>query len=271
MKSFVWLSVCLLAGFMTAQPVSAALLVGFDELSGYTSTGPTGSYFNGYGFGAATGTWQSQGVSFNTKEFGPGWSYSNVNNTTLAGFTNQWAAYPGTGAGGSGNYAIGNSNDSSGAYFNLPTDHTASSLLVTNTTYAAQSILNGDNFAKKFGGVTGNDPDFFRVTFTGFDAANASGATTGSVEFFLADYRFANNALDYVVNDWQLVNLSNLGGARSIGISLDGTDNHPMFGLNTPPYVAIDSLSLTAVPEPSSLALLGCVVCFGFARSRRPH
>ncbi len=250
------------------QPLSAALMIHFDELAAYSTTGPNGSYFDGYGSGAATGTWQSQGASFNTQLFGPGWSYSNVNNSTTAGFTNQWAAYPGTGVGGSGNYAIGTTSSPNGAFFNLPIGQAVNSLSVANTTYAALSMLNGDQFAKKFGGVTGNDPDFLRVTFTGFGAANAMGGATGSVDFLLADYRFSNNAFDYVVNNWQLVDLTSLGSARSIGIGIDGSDIGS-FGLNTPAYVAIDNLSFATIPEPSCFVLIATGVGLAFSRRRK--
>ena len=64
------------------------------------------------------------------------------------------------------------------------------SLMVTNTTYAALSMRDGDSFAKKFGGPSGNDPDYFRLTITGKDSG---GSTIGSVEFYLADYRFADS------------------------------------------------------------------------------
>jgi hypothetical protein len=251
------------------QSVSAAMVIDFDELTGYTTTGPNGSYFDGYGAGAVTGTWQSQGTTFNTAMFGPGWSYSNVNNTLTGDFTNQWAAYPGTGVGGSRNYALGTSSSPNGAFINLPAGQMVSGLFVTNTTYTALSMRDGDQFAKKFGGVLGDEPDFLRVTFTGFEASNAMGASTGSVEFFLADYRFANNSLDYIVNDWRLVDLTSLGGARSIGIGFDGTDNHPVFGLNTPAYVAIDSLSFSVIPEPASLILMLTGVALAFSRRRQ--
>ena len=54
-------------------------------------------------------------------------------------------------------------------------------------------------FAKKFGGTTGNDPDFFKVTVKGYKGGVL---TTDSVPFYLADFRFANNALDYIVDSW---------------------------------------------------------------------
>ena len=79
---------------------------------------------------------------------------------------------------------------------------------VTNTTYAWDSMLNGDGFAKQFGGASGDDPDFLQLVITGYDAL---GVATGSVDFLLADYRFADNAQDYILTDWTPVDLSSLG------------------------------------------------------------
>ena len=58
-------------------------------------------------------------------------------------------------------------------------------VLVTNSTYAAISMRDGDQFAKKFGGESGDDPDFFRLVAHGYK----DGSLTDSVEFFLADYQ----------------------------------------------------------------------------------
>lgn len=246
----------------------AAVVVDFDGLSGYTNSGASGSYFDGHGAGATEGSWSTQGVSFNTSQFGPGWSYSNVNDITTAGFTNQFASFTGTDVSGTGNYVIGNTTIPSGAFFNLTGPTQVNSVFVSNATYSAISMRDGDNFAKQFGGPSGNDPDFFRITFTGHSEAGASGDVTGTQEFFLADYRFADNSMDYIVDGWNLVDLSVLGTVQSVSIGFDSTDNGN-FGMNTPAYVAIDNLSITAVPEPTSLGLLGLGACLVIGRRRR--
>ena len=191
-----------------------------------------------------------------------GWTYSNQTDTTTPGFENQFSAYAGSGAGGSANYAL--------AYlgapvirFDAPTEVVSAD--VGNTTYAALSMLQGDSFAKKFGGDSGNDADFLKLTFIGVNAADQE---TGRVDFYLADYRFADNSLDYVVGNWASVNLSSLGTVSALKFELSSSDNGS-FGMNTPAYFAIDNLAVTAaVPEASSLAMMlaGLVGVIGLRR-----
>lgn len=217
---------------------------------------PPNSYYNG---GPVTNTagWTSNGVYFGNSYnsawggFWNGFSYSNVNDTTTPGFTNQYAAYTGTAYSGS-IYAVAYSG--SHAFIDLPAGLVPQSVRVTNTTYAALDMLNGSMFSKKFGGPTGNDPDFFEVTFTGYTGLGATGTTTGSVTFRLADYTFADNSLDYIVNTWELVDLTPLGSAVSIKLTWASSDVGP-WGMNTPAYAALDNLIL--IPEPAGLLLVG--------------
>jgi len=252
----------LISSFLVGSNLNAST-INFEDLTLALNT-----RFDGYGAGATTGSWQSGGASFNTNTFGPGWSYSNINDNTTAGFTNQWSAITGSGFGGSGIYAIANSGSPNGAVINLFAPSMLSSVHVTNSTYAALSMQNGDAFAKKFGGVSENDPDFFLLTFTGFSAPNASGSVTGSVDFFLADFRFENNSLDYIVDQWTSVDLTGLGAAHSIGLTLTGSDIG-QFGLNTPAYVAIDNLVFVAIPEPSGGIVFAAGLTIVFRRRRR--
>lgn len=133
-------------------------------------------------------------------------------------------------------------------------------------------MLNGDSFAKKFGGVSGNDADFYRVTFTGYDQLQSNGAatgnTTGSVVFSLADFTFADNTQDYILSSWSSVNLSSLGFAKSVRLSFSSSDVGA-FGINTPTYLAFDNLVLTAVPEPGSLGLVAVAILACGLRRRK--
>ncbi|NER27259.1 MAG: DUF4465 domain-containing protein [Symploca sp. SIO1C4] len=192
------------------------------------------------------GGFTSQDASFNnsfnsTFQSWSGWSYSNTSDTTTPGFINQYSAFTGTGFGGAGNYGIAFTFNPGDATIELPDGYELDSARITNTTYAALSMLNGDQFAKQFGGPSGNDPDFFLLTITGLDDSNTS---VGTVDFYLADYRFADNSQDFIVDDWNLVDLSSLNEATKLSFALTSSDNDPVFGLNTPAYFALDDLIL---------------------------
>src|SRR5262249_25167851 len=151
---------------------------------------------------------------------------SQTTDSTTPGYGNQYSAIPGSGAGGSATYGVAYTGGQVGAQgpiarIAFAQDVSLAGAEITNTTYAALSMRDGDGFAKKFGGASGNDADYLILTITGRDAANA---ITGSVDFALADYRFANNALDYIVNQWTFVDLSGLGTVAALEFSLDSSD-----------------------------------------------
>lgn len=227
-------------GVLGSSAVSSGLTVDFEELPA-----PSPDYFTNTGF-------TSKGVGFTGSAFA-GWVYSDVSDTVTPGFGNQFAAFPGGGFGGSGNYGVGFGD---GSFINLPVGQTPASVYLTNTTFAGLSMRDGDAFAKAFGGVTGDDPDFFAVTLTGYAGVNGGGGVTGTaVEFALADFRFADNSSDFIVDAWTPVDLSGLGAARSIGLTFASSDVGA-FGINTPTYVALDNLEL--VPEPAGLLVAAC-------------
>ena len=147
-----------------------------------------------------------------------GFGYSNETDNATFSYDNQFSCYVGGGAEGSGNYAVSSFglDYAGGTYDVLPNTVSLMSEGVvnggyfTNTTYAAGSMLNGDMFAKKFGGASGDDADWLKMTVRG---VNASGeyTTDQPIEFYLADYRFADNSQDYIVDEWTWVDLSGLG------------------------------------------------------------
>ena len=190
-----------------------------------------------------------------------GWTVSNEHDTTTAGYLNQFSVFNGGGQGDGGSFAV--------AYAGAPAAVLDTAALVqgawfANTTYAALSMLQGDSFAKKFGGATGEDPDWLRLTIIGRNGALA----TGAVDFYLADYRSADNASDYIVDDWiyvDLTPLNTLGAPTRLEFVLTSSDTGP-FGMNTPAYFAMDNLN--AVPIPGSVFLLasGLLALLGFRR-----
>ena len=117
-------------------------------------------------------------------------------------------------------------------------------------------------FSKRFGGASGTDPDYFRLLVEGIDA---NGASTGRVELLLADFRFADGALDFIVDDWVFLDLSGLGVVRELRFAFESSDVGP-FGINTPTYFAIDDL--VTIPEPGTAATIGLGLAI-LAGSRR--
>lgn len=189
-----------------------------------------------------------------------GWTYSNQTDTTTPGFTNQYSAWAGGGQGGSANYAVAFIGPVE-VGFAAPT--VLAGAWFTNTTYAALSMRDGDAFSKKFGGASGDDPDFFKLTIAGY----RGGTGTGTIEFLLADYRFSDNRQDYIVKDWAFVDLQPLGAVDRLAFTLSSSDNGT-WGMNTPAYFAMDTLA--PVPEPGQAAmLLTGLLVVGHALRRR--
>jgi hypothetical protein len=240
--------------------VACADIAGFDDLS----LSPQ-SYWNG---SDGSGGFQSGSAWFSNSytDWGggyyswDGWAYSNKSDTTTPGYTNQYSVITGGGF-NSENYGISyvTLDYMSGTYDPIPTSLTftnaagckVSGAYFTNTTYSYLAMQDGYTPAKKFGGPSGNDPDWFLLTITGKDTA---GADTNTVEFYLADYRLEDNSEDYIVDDWEYVDLSSLGLVKSLEFSLSSSDAGD-FGMNNPTYFAMDNL--ICVPEPATIILLG--------------
>jgi hypothetical protein len=114
------------------------------------------------------------------------------------------------------------------------------SLEIANSTYAYNSIKNGDNFAKKFGGSTGNDADSFVLKINFF----VDTLKVGSKRVILADYRFADNSKDFILGTWERVIVPNYfpeGAPDSITFELESSDNG-QFGMNTPGFFCLDGV-----------------------------
>jgi len=199
--------------------------------------------------------------------FWAGWAYSNETDTTTPGYGNQFSAITGGAASGD-NYAVAYPSLWYGVTPTVTLDSPSAldSVYLTNTTYAYLTMRDGDpgGWAKQFGGPTGDDPDWFKVIISGKDGG---GSVTGTVEFYLADYRFAAPADDYLVDTWEKVDLSSLGVVKSLEFAIDSSDKSA-FGINTPTYFALDTL---VVPEPASalLILAGAVGPMLIRRRRR--
>lgn len=181
-----------------------------------------------------------------------GWAYSTMKDDSTSGFTNQYSAITASGTDNSETYAVGQQD----AVIQLTSEAkggAVSGLYVTNSTYAYLSMRDGDFFGKAFGDSLNavgqpdgtNGEDFFKLTIGGWFEGQI---VNDSVEFYLADFRYSDDNLDYILDDWEWVSLSKLGNVDSLKFSLRSSDNG-VFGMNTPAFFCIDNL--TTKDEPA--------------------
>lgn len=187
-----------------------------------------------------------------------GWAISRLKDSvSIAYDTNDCAAIPAEGHSGSSVYATAflspNPDENKIRFQNVQLG--VMGFFITNSTIAYRSMQNGDGFAKKFGGASGNDPDYFRIIIKGW----TNGALTlDSLVYYLADFRDTNNANDYIVNDWRYVNLG-MQVNDSISYRLESSDTSA-WGINTPAYFCIDDIiylpeSVSEISENSDIQL----------------
>ena len=235
MYKFFTIALIFTSLFLTAQTTSD-----FEEFNLSSETFLNGSDGNG---GFSSGNIFLPNSYEDTFGSWTGWSISNTTDVTTPGYTNQYSAITGEGAENSATYATGYT---AGGRMNVVLEDAAagenvSGFYITNSTYAYLSMKDGDGFAKKFGGATGDDPDYFLLTIKKYENDELS---MDSVNVYLADYRFEDNTEDYILNEWSYVDLTSLGSADSLQFFLTSTDNGA-FGMNTPAYFCIDNFTTT--------------------------
>ena len=183
-----------------------------------------------------------------------GFAYSNMIDDTTAGFGNQYSVFGNGGADNSENFAINNGSRRVVHFEALTTNNwfeqiAPIGMYVNNATYAALSMRDGDMFAKEFGSpfdadgnLDGtNGEDYFLLTIFGYKNGNKS---NDSVNFYLADYRDTNN--QYIVNEWEWIDLTSLGHVDSLEFNLTSTDIG-QWGMNTPAYFCFDNLTYEVI------------------------
>lgn len=193
------------------------------------------SFWNGSdGSGSATfGT-----VTFNNyyedNDWGGYWegfAYSNITDIETPGYENQYSAFIDGGGDPNNIYSVAYVAGES-ATIHMPYEVDPLNILVTNSTYAYNTMLNGNMFASAF-----DDGDWFLLTIKGFDSDDNE---VGSVEFYLADFRSTES---YIVDKWTTVSLASLKNVAKLVLHLSSSDNSE-WGMNTPAYVCIDNLSI---------------------------
>ena len=160
-----------------------------------------------------------------------GFAYSNVINYLYYNEQAKYAAFPSGGANESENYVVAHQFEK--IVIDFEKGEEPRLVQLTNTTYTALAIKYGYGYAKKFGGRDGSDPDWFKLTLTGIGLVEE---ITGTVDFFLADFRFEDDSKDYVVNKWEFVDLTDLGIVKRLEFELSSSD------AGTPLYFCLDNL-----------------------------
>ena len=134
---------------------------------------------------------------------------------------------------GSENYVIGKSK--SYITYDSPQEFTA---FISNNTYAANSMRDGDGLAKKF---TNADQDYLKLYFYGY----LNGTLIDSSMLYLADFTHTDSTLDYIVNvnpgfGWQYIEIPS-NNVDSVVFELESSDVGA-FGMNTPDFFCMDNI-----------------------------
>lgn len=179
--------------------------------------------------------------------YSQGWSYSNITDNTTAGPANDKSSFTGIGAAGSDQYGICNVSSS--------VDHrvfssdglafTPTEAQITNATYTALSMQNGDMFATQFGDISNASAGQDSLVLTIYGLASDGSYLPDSVNVYLADFTDGNS---HIVNSWLTVDLTNLGSVFGLDFELTSSDNG-QWGMNTPAYFAMDNLKATGFTD----------------------
>jgi len=203
----------------------------------YQSNGgafPSGLFQMNYGWDTSFGGY-----------FGDGWAISrkNYNKVEPSDFSKHlYCASTGKGFESSEIYAIGTRN----AYFEMNKSNMDSGwvlweMQLTNSTFARNSMLFGDAFARKF---NASDKDSFVLVINGFN----NGQLKGTKRLVLADFRDADTTKHFILNTWKSVSFEGWM-VDSVHFDMESSDNGD-WGMNTPAFFALDNIVLA---KPASV------------------
>ena len=207
------------------------------------------SSYNGAGVEGetVTDTWGSQvtkshftsgGFRFTTL-FNPqyfswsGFAVSNETSTAYANYADQYRNCVGSGYKGSKNFAVVFPSGMNEAAEPVGGPATVSGMYVTNSAWNVSAYLEGDGMTP--GAFTTGDWCLLTITGTHADE------TTATVQVYLADYRSANEADHYYINQWQWVDLTALGEVKALTFAITSSRFND-WGMTTPGYFCMDNL-----------------------------
>lgn len=240
----------LLLSIIFQNSMSGQFISGFE-------TQPIDSILDYYTGEAGSNGFSDNGIFFRN-DYNPafgswnGFALSRKTDSITAGYSNQYSCRAGKAYEGS-TFALAYA--SSRIFIRKESSMEArrlKSFRFTNNTYAARSMQNGDAFAKKFGGASGLDPDFFMLKVYNYLNGNISDSTA----FYLADYRAEGSQNDYILTGWSLAETGFTLPFDSLGFELQSSDNGS-FGMNTPAYFCMDNLETEAVSSVKDLSETG--------------
>lgn len=163
-----------------------------------------------------------------------GFAYSNLLNTYYYNSESMYAAYADVEKAESKNYAVAHQFHKIVISFKDSIHgEEPRSVQLANCTHTALAIKYGYEYAKKFGGRSGDDPDWLKVTITGIGLVDQ---ITGQIDYFLADFRFDDNEKDYIKGNWNYVDLTSLGIVKRLEFEISSSD------AGTPLYFCMDNL-----------------------------
>lgn len=185
-----------------------------------------------------------------------GHACSNITNTNYVGLDDQYNSAAGSGVNNSKNYCvtyIDGFTPQSIDITNAEAD-TVKGMYITNTAWVKNAILKGDGMSTDKDGF--KKGDYFKLNIQG----TALDGTIKKIEYYLADYRDADEAEHYLVDTWQWVDLRSMGKIKNLTFTLEGTKSNS-YGLTTPTYFCMDDLNgervITDTPN----------ICVGFNES----
>lgn len=187
-----------------------------------------------------------------------GFSYANRTSTTFQSITtDQWNSCVGSGNNGSANYGVFFEDTFAPmtvTVLNNPEGEQLNGFFITNNAWTVNAILNGDDQTgeKDADGnpVSGSEGfrqgDYFLLTIT---ADNGE-----EIEYYLADYRSANESDRYYVKTWEWVDLSSLGTVKELTFGLKSSRRNT-YGYTTPLYFCLDDFNSTRPEQTSDVTL----------------
>ena len=166
-------------------------------------------------------------TAYGTSDFWSGFAISNRTATTFNAMTLTPDQYNNiTGKAHSGNnFCV---ITTYGEKISLGSGVVVKSLYFTNSAYTVNSILNGDNYS----GDKFDATDWFKCTLT---AEKADGTTVSKDIDLAKDGGY--------VNDWQLLDLSDMGTITSLSFGFSGSRSND-YGVLTPAYICIDDVTV---------------------------